>query len=146
MPYLFRRGVCLQLFTYLGSYLCKLFRCKRQLGIAEEHVALLLKGYEVYVCVRYLHTQYRHADALAGEGLFQCHSHLLGKEVKACQLLILKIEDIVHLMFGYYEGMSLHHRVYVEEGKVLVILGHLVAGDFARHDSAEYACHGVMRC
>ena len=136
----------LQLFAYLGCNLGKLLWSERKLRIAEEHVALLLQRDEVDVCMRHLHAQHGHTDTLAGESCFQGLGYLLGKEIQASQLLIFKVKDVVDLMLGDNECVSLHHGVDIEEGKVVLILGHLVAGDLACHDSAEYACHDVMRC
>ena len=129
-------------FGYLGH----LLGSERELGVTEEHIALLLQGYEMDMGVGNLHAQHGHADALAGEGFFECHGHLLGEEVQACEFVVLEVEDIVYLTLGDYEGMSFHHGVDVEEGKVVLVLGHLVAGNLACHDSAEYACHNVTRC
>jgi len=37
--------------------------------------------------------------------------------------------------------MSLYQRVDIEKCEELVVFRHLVAGDFACDDSAEYCCH-----
>ena len=68
----------LQLFAYLDCNLGKLFGSERELGVAEEHVALLLQGDEVDVGVGNLHAQYSHADALTGESSLQCLGYTLG--------------------------------------------------------------------
>ena len=116
----------IKILSYAVCNLCKLFGSEAQFGIAEEHVALLLQGDEVDVCMRHLHAEHGHANALAGECSLLCAGNLLGKEVETCQFIVFEVIDVVYFAFGNHEGVSLYHGVDVEECKVLIVLCHLI--------------------
>ena len=133
----YRAGATLERCLYASCDLGKLLGCEAQFGVAEEHVALLLQRDQVDMGVGYFHAQHCHADALAGERSLQSLGHLLSKEVQACKLIVLQVEDIVYLTFGNHQGVTLYHGVDIEEGEGLVVFVDFVTGDFAVNDFGE---------
>lgn len=128
---------------FLSNLLCdlvKLFGSEFEVRIGEAHVGLALHGYEVDVSVRDFESQYALSNLDARDGLFDSNGHLLCKDLKSCQFVILKVEEIVYLALGDAQRVPLLERADVEECIILVVLGNLVARYFACYDSAEN-CH-----
>ena len=90
------------------------------------------------MCVRNFQSNHCFTHLLAREGLFDGTGYLLCKYVHCSQVFIAQIENIVYFLFGHYQCMSLYQRVDIEKCEELVVFRHLVAGDFACDDSAEY--------
>ena len=84
------------------------------------------------------------AHFLAWESFFDGTGYLFCKYVHCGQVFIAQIENIVYFLFGHYQCMSLYQRIDIEESKKLFVFRHLVAGDFACDDSAEYCCHNFL--
>ena len=97
----------LQLFAYLSSDACKLLGSECELGIAKQHVALLLQGDEVDVSMGNLHTEHCHTYTLARESSLLRTSYLLSKEVKTCQLIVFEVIDVVNLTLRDHQCVTM---------------------------------------
>ena len=83
----------------------------------------------------------RFAHLFTGESFFNGTGHFLCKYMHSSQVLIAQIENIVYFLLGHHQCVSLYQRIDIEKRKKLFVFRHLVAGDFACDDSAEYCCH-----
>ena len=101
------------------------------MGIGKAHVCLALHGHEVNVCVGNFKPQYALAHLDAGDGLADGYGHLFGKDLQTCYLLVAEVEDVVNLMLGDNQCVAFLQGIDVEEGKVVLVLGNLVAGNLA---------------
>ena len=113
----------------------KLLLAQFQVGVGEPHVGLALHGHQVDVGMRNFQAQYALAYLNAGDGFLNGNGHLLGKYLQAGQLFVGEVEDVVHLALGDDQCMSLLQGADIEECKVLVVLGNLVAGNLAGYDT-----------
>ena len=127
----------LQLLAYLSSDACKLLGSECELGIAKQHIALLLQGDEVDVSMGNLHTEYCHTYTLARESSLLRTSYLLS----TCQLIVFEVIDVVNLTLRDHQCVTLYHGIDVEESKILVVLCYLIARNLSSYDSAKNACH-----
>ena len=87
------------------------------------------------VCVGHLHAEDGHADALARHSGLDGHGDALGEERQRRVLLVREVEDVVDLVLGDAERVTLGQRVDVEEGEVMLVFGNLVAGDLPGDDA-----------
>ena len=74
-----------------------------------------MKGDEVNVSVCHFKSEHSHTYFLAGECLFDGFRNALGKKQECGILFVLDVEDLVSFLAGNYKGVSLAHRVDVEE-------------------------------
>ena len=74
--------------------------------LMEIHVALCLERYEMDVGVGNFESEYRLAYLSAGDGFLNGFCHSLGEYLKACEGLVVKIEDVVGLLLRDYERMA----------------------------------------
>lgn len=128
-----------------GSNRSHLLGGERKMVGEEVHIGLAVDGHEMDMCVGHFKAHHSHTDALAGERFFHGCGYLFGKKLKVGILLVGEVENIVDLALGYDEGMARSHGTDVEECVVAVVLGHLVAGNFAGYYSGEYACHDFRK-
>ena len=70
------------------------------MGIGEAHVGLALHGYQVNVSVWNLQAQYALSHFYAGNSFLDGYGNLLGKNLKASQFLVGKVEDVINLAWG----------------------------------------------
>ena len=111
--------------------------------LVEVYVRLFLHGHEVDVCVAHFETDDTLSHLFTWDGLLDGHSHLLGKDLQAGQLLVGEVEDIVHLALRDHQSVALGQRADVQEGIVMLVLCNLVAGNLSCYDFTENTCHDV---
>ena len=131
-----RSSLCvLQLCAYACGNLIELLGGEGEMGIGKAHVCLALHGHEVNVCVGNFKTQYALAHLYARDGLADGDGHLFGEDLQTGYLLVAEVEDVVNLMLWDNQCVTFLQRVDVEEGKVVLVLGNLVA----RYLACNYA-------
>ena len=131
---------CVVLACFVGSEdavgrLLHLLGCELQLGTAEVHVAFALQGYELNVSVVHFESEHGHAYLSAGESCAQRFCHLFGEDYHVGEVVVVEVEEVVHLLLGHNQRVALCQRVDVEKGVELVVLGTVVGGDFAGYDA-----------
>ena len=89
-----------------------------------------------------LEADHGHAHAFAGDGALELEGDIAGKEVDVAQQVVRQVEVAVDFQFRNDQCVSFGEGLDVEEGQEAVVLGNLVAGNFAGHDAAEDAGHG----
>ena len=124
---------------FRGDFL-HLFSWQLEFLLAEVHIAFALKGNQVDVGVVDLQAQHCHAHLAAGECLLNGFGHTLGEDGHGGQGVVVEVEQVIYFLLGHHEGVTLSHRIDVEEGVETVVLGAFVGGNFSCNDSAE-DCH-----
>ena len=88
----------------------------------------------------YLEAKYGLTYLDAGVCGFDGACNLLGKYLHFAYLFVCKVEEVINLVLGDHQCVSLGQGVDVEECIELVVLCNLVAGYFACYYSAENSC------
>ena len=114
------------------------------LGGAEVHISLAVEGDEVDVGVRHLESEDGDADLDAAEGAAHSRGNALGKQLERQVILVAEIKEVVDLLLGDYQHVTLGNGVDVEESIVVLVFGDLVRGDFAGNDARKNRCHGEL--
>ena len=107
----------------------------------EVHVAFLRDGDEVDVGMGHFQTDDGHANAFAGDSLLEGLGHFLGEDHHGPDFVVFKVEDVIVFAFGDHQGVTHGHGVDVHESEETLVLGNLIARDFALNDSREYGSH-----
>ena len=131
----------LHFFGDCGRNLPHLLLGQLQFGVRDDHVALAVYRNQVDMGVRHFHAHDRHAYPLARHGCLYGGGHALGEHHQPAVCPVVEAEYIVVLHFRHDERVSFREGVYVEEGEIVIVLGHFVAGDFAVDYASEYRCH-----
>ena len=108
---------------------------KFQMGIGEAHVSLALHRNQVNVSVGNLKAQYTLSNLHAGNRFLDSDGNLLCENLKASQFLVGKVKDVVNLALGDYQSVTLLQRADVEECKIFVVLGNLVARNLTSYNT-----------
>lgn len=103
--------------------------------VAEIEVAGVVERHEVDVGVGDVDADDGDAHLDAGAYLFKALGHATAEAVEGDEEVVVEVEDVVDLFFGYAEDMALDDRVDIEESETFVGLGDFVAGDFACDDT-----------
>lgn len=117
------------------SYLSQLILAKLEVFLIKIHIALLVHWYKVDVCMAHLQANYALANLLTGDSRPERLCNLLGEYLQISQFLVAEIKYVVNLALGDNQSVAFCHGVDIEERVVLVILGNLVRGNFARYDA-----------
>lgn len=99
--------------------------------IGKAHVSLTLHRHKMNVRMRHLKTQDTLSHLDTRDSLADSDRHLLGKDLQARDFLVAEIKDIILLALRDYQGMSLLQRIYIEKGKIVLILSNLIARNLA---------------
>ena len=112
----------------------------------EIHVGFAVHRYEMYVCVGNFESQNDCCDlATAGYG-FDALRYPLCKNRHAGKHLVVQIEKVIHLFFGYDERMAFGERVDVQKRKKIVVLRYLIAANLSVYYTGENRCHDIQYC
>ena len=87
------------------------------------------------MAVVYIQSYHGDTHLLAGDSLLNGLGHPLGEKHQRGKLLIAQVENIVGLLARNYQHMARMHRVDVEEGEMILILGHFIRGNLPRGDT-----------
>ena len=128
-------------FSDAFCYLLELFRGEFEMRVCKAHISFALHGNEVDVCVRYLQSEHALTDLDTGNGALDGTRYFFGKDLKACQLIVFKVEDIIHFALGNHQSMTLLEGTDIEEGVIAFVLSNLVARYFAGHNTGKDGCH-----
>ena len=110
--------------------------------VVEVHVAFVLHGDEVDVCMRHLETEHRHAYLAAGAYLLDGTCDAVGKGEEVVVEGVVEVEDVVDLLFRDAEDVAAYNGIDVEECETVVGFGNFVAGNLAGYDFGKDGGHG----
>lgn len=113
----------------------KFFLGELQVRLFEIKIAFLDDGHQVDMGVRDFKANHSHGDTGAGDGFLDTFGHLFSENHHLSEFFVLDIEDIIVLMLGYHEGMSLGERIDVEKSEETVVFSDFITRDLPLDDS-----------
>ena len=101
--------------------------------MAEIKVSVIVERHEVDVCMWHVKSDYSHSNLDTGTYLFDSAGDLAAKAMQLDKEGVVEVENIVNLLLGDAEDMTLYNRIDIEECQTIVGLCNLVAGNLACH-------------
>ena len=93
--------------------------------ISEVQIPFCIQRYKMDVGMRYFHTEYSHAYPFAGHGGPYSGSHLTGEKHQLRIKRLVQIKEIIDLLLGDDQSMSLLQRIDIQKRVAVLRLGHL---------------------
>jgi hypothetical protein len=87
--------------------------------------------------MRYFQAHYGYTHTLALYCAFEGTSYLAGKGHKTIVGFVIEVKDVIYLLLGNYQCVTLGHRTDVEERKETIVLGYFVARYFTGYNTTE---------
>ena len=112
--------------------------------VSEIEVAWFVERHEMDVHMWHIdaHHSLAHLDTRAD--LFEALGHSFGEKMQFSEKFVIKVKDVVNLLFGDAEDMTANHRIDIEESETMFGFGDLVAGNFACHNLTEDTCQNYL--
>ena len=111
--------------------------------MSKIEVARFVERHKMNMSVRNINTNYGLTDLDARTHFLQPASNFTGKKMEINKEIVVKVEDIVHLLFGDTEHMTFHYRVHIKEREEILRFGNFIARYLTRYNTRKNGCHGI---